>query len=119
MRPCAIVMWGAQDRARSTATCPWSTALHCTRNTRASAPRAGVCPDEARVGKALERRRKHVDVLGCRLVVAESLTEINDVFTFGPRKTHQVREVPLPRGLLPDLEHHLDHDVARTVDALV
>ena len=27
--------------------------------------------------------------------------------------------VRLPRGLLPDLEEHLDHDVARTVDALV
>ncbi len=72
-----------------------------------------------RVGEALALRRKHVDVLGCKLVVAESLTELNDVFTFGPSKTHQVREVPLPRGLLPELEHHLDHDVARTVDALV
>ena len=72
-----------------------------------------------RVGEALALRRKHVDVLGCRLVVAECLTEINDVFTFGPTKTHQVREVPLPSGFLPDLEEHLDHDVARTVDALV
>jgi len=72
-----------------------------------------------RVGEALALRRRHVDVLGCKLVVAESLTEINDDFTFGPTKTHQVREVPLPRGLLPDLEEHLDHDVARTVDALV
>ena len=49
-----------------------------------------------RVGEALALRRKHVDVLGCKLVVAESLTELNDVFTFGPTKTHQVREVPLP-----------------------
>ena len=72
-----------------------------------------------RVGEALALRRKHLDVLGCKLVVAKSLTEINDVFTFGPTKTQQVREVPLARGLLPDLEEHLDHDAARTVDAFV
>jgi integrase len=72
-----------------------------------------------RIGEARALRRRHVDVLGCRLIVAESLTEVDGKFTFGPTKTHQVREVPLPRGLLPELTLHLDAHVATTTDALV
>lgn len=72
-----------------------------------------------RVGEALALRRRHVDVLGCKLIVAESLTEVAGNFTFGPTKTHQIREVPLPRGLLPDLERHLDTHVDMTTDALI
>jgi len=53
-----------------------------------------------RIGEALALRRRHVDVLGCKLIVAESLTEVDGKFTFGPTKNHQVRDVPLPRGLL-------------------
>lgn len=72
-----------------------------------------------RVGEVLALRRRHVDVLGCRLIVSESLTEIRGQFTFGPTKTHQVRDVPLPRSLLADLETHLDTHVAPTTDALL
>lgn len=72
-----------------------------------------------RIGEARALRRRHVDVLGCRLIVAESLTEVDGKFTFGPTKTHQVRDVPLPRGLLPELTRHLDEEVAASTDALV
>lgn len=72
-----------------------------------------------RIGEARALRRRHVDVLGCRLIVAESLTEVDGKFTFGPTKNHQVRDVPLPRGLLPELTRHLDARVAPTTDALV
>ena len=72
-----------------------------------------------RIGEARALRRRHVDVLGCRLIVAESLTEVDGKFTFGPTKSHQVRDVPLPRGLLRDLTQHLDESVAPAPDALV
>lgn len=72
-----------------------------------------------RIGEALALRRRHVDVLGCKLVVAESLTEVDSQFSFGPTKTHQIREVPLPRSLLADLERHLDAAVGMTTDALL
>lgn len=72
-----------------------------------------------RIGDALALRRRHIDVLGCKLIVAESLTEVDGKFTFGPTKNHQVREVPLPRGLLPAITGHLYEQVAATTDALV
>lgn len=72
-----------------------------------------------RIGEGRALRRRHVDVLGCKLIVAESLTEVDGTFTFGPTKTHQVRDVPLPRGLLPELTRHLDERVGGTTDALV
>lgn len=72
-----------------------------------------------RVGEALALRRRHVDVLGCKLVVAESLVEADGEFTFGSTKTHQVRDVPLPRSLLADLEVHLDERVEQRTDALL
>ena len=72
-------------------------------------------------GRPIERRRRqwNVDVLGCKLVVAESLTEADGQFVFGPTKTHQVREVPLPRSLFADLERHLDTGADRQIDALL
>ena len=72
-----------------------------------------------RIGEVLALRRKAVDVLGCRLIVSESLTEIGTELIFGPTKTHQVRSVPLPRGLLHELEEHLAARVLPTTDALV
>jgi integrase len=72
-----------------------------------------------RVGEVLALRRRHVDVLGCRLIVSESLTEIGGQFHFGPTKTHQVRSVPLPRSLLKELEAHLDARVLADTEALV
>ena len=72
-----------------------------------------------RIGEALALRRRHVDVLGGKLIVAESLTEIAGVFSFGPTKTHQIRDVPLPRSLMAELERHLDDSVEPTTDALL
>jgi integrase len=72
-----------------------------------------------RIGEILALRRRHVDVLGCRLIVSESLTEIRGQFTFGPTKTHQVRDVPLPRTLLADLERHLEGQVAPSTESLL
>jgi hypothetical protein len=60
-----------------------------------------------RVGEAPALRRRNVDVLGCKPVVAASLTEADGRFVFGSTKTHQVKEVPLPRSLLGRLERHL------------
>lgn len=53
------------------------------------------------------------------LIVAESVTEIAGNFAFGPTKTHQVRDVPLPRSLIAELEQHLDENVEPTIDALL
>lgn len=72
-----------------------------------------------RIGAALALRRRHVDVLGCKLIVAESLTEIAGEFSFGPTKTHQVRDVPLPRSLMAELEQYLEDTVEPTTDALL
>jgi integrase len=72
-----------------------------------------------RIGEALALRRRHVDVLGCKLIVAESLTEIAGEFSFGPTKTHQVRDVPLPRSLMAELEQYLEDNVEPTTDALL
>lgn len=72
-----------------------------------------------RIGEARALRRRHVDILGCRLIVAESVTEVDGKFAFGPTKTHQVRDVPLPRGLGSELTRHLDQNVAASTDALV
>ncbi|GAC1610096.1 MAG: hypothetical protein NVS3B26_15020 [Mycobacteriales bacterium] len=72
-----------------------------------------------RIGEVRALRVKHVDVTGCKIVVAESLTEINGVFSFGSTKTHQVREVPLPRSLLTDLQEHLADRVQPAIDALL
>ncbi len=79
----------------------------------------GLLSRGLRIGEALALPRRHIDVLGCKLIVAESLTEVDGKFTFGPTKNHQVREVPLPRGLLPEITRHLDEGVAATTDALV
>src|SRR5438067_1715212 len=82
-------------------------------------PSTAASYDGLRIGEALALRRRHVDVLGSKLIVAESLTEINGEFSFGPTKTHQVREVPLPRTLMADLEQYVDEYVAPTTDALL
>ena len=72
-----------------------------------------------RIGQARALRRRHVDVLGCRLIVVESLTEVDGTFIIGPTKTHQVRDVTLPRGLLPALSRRLAEQVPASTDVLV
>jgi len=43
---------------------------------------------------------RRVDLVKRRLLVAESVTEVNDRAVFGTPKTHQRRSVPLPRFLV-------------------
>ena len=52
-------------------------------------------------------------------MVAESLTEVDGQFSFGPTKSHQIRAAPLPRSLLVDVERHLDTAVGARTDALL
>jgi integrase len=47
------------------------------------------------------------DIPGRRVLVAESVTPVKGVMTFGPTKGHERREVPLPRFLIEDLARHV------------
>ena len=57
-----------------------------------------------RWGEAAALRVKRVDLARRRLVVAESVTEVNGRLVWGAPKTHARRTVPLPRFLGSDLE---------------
>ena len=46
---------------------------------------------------------QRLDFLRRRVLVAESVTPVKGVMTFGPTKDHERREVPLPRFLVDDL----------------
>lgn len=72
-----------------------------------------------RVGEALALRRKRCDLLRSRLVVAESLADVNGTLHFGPTKNHQVRTVRLPGFLRDLLADHLAGDVPNEPEALV
>jgi integrase len=56
-----------------------------------------------RWGEMAALRVHRVDFLRRRVLVAESVTPVRGVMTFGPTKGHERREVPLPRFLLEDL----------------
>jgi integrase len=49
-----------------------------------------------------------VDFLRRRVLVAESVTPVRGVMTFGPTKGHERREVPLRRFLVDDLARHVE-----------
>lgn len=53
-----------------------------------------------RWGEAAALRVKRVDLVRRRLVVAESVTEVNGRLVWGASKTHARRTVPLPRFLV-------------------
>lgn len=72
-----------------------------------------------RVGEALALRRKRCDLLRSRLVIAESLADVNGTLHFGATKTHQVRTVRLPGFLRDLLAEHLAGNVANDPEALV
>ncbi|GAB2674698.1 tyrosine-type recombinase/integrase [Thalassiella azotivora] len=61
-----------------------------------------------RFGELAALRVKRLDLVRGRMVVAESVTEVSGVAVFGTPKTHQVRTVPIPRSLLPDLAEHVE-----------
>lgn len=56
-----------------------------------------------RWGEMAALRVKRVDFMRKRATVAESVTPIKGVMTFGPTKGHERREVPIPRHLVDDL----------------
>jgi len=72
-----------------------------------------------RWGEACALRRGRCELLGSRLHVAESLSEIRGGFDFGPTKTYQRRTVVLPGFLRDRLAEHLAHYVEADPEALV
>ena len=53
-----------------------------------------------RWGEVAALRVKRVDLLRRRLTVAESVTEVSGRLTWGTPKSHQARQVPIPRSLV-------------------
>jgi integrase len=72
-----------------------------------------------RIGEAFALRRRSVDVLGGRLVVTESLSDVNGHLTFETPKSHQQRAVSLPAFLATRIRDHLDARVEAHGDALL
>lgn len=72
-----------------------------------------------RIGEVLALRRRSVDVLGRRLVVSQSLSEVAGCLTWEAPKSGMARSVTLPRFLVDDLEAYLDAHVAADPDALL
>jgi integrase len=60
-----------------------------------------------RWGEMAALRVHRVDFLRRRVLVAESVTPVKGVMTFGPTKGHERREVPIPRFLIADLAQHV------------
>jgi integrase len=60
-----------------------------------------------RFGETAALRRRSVDLLRRRLVVAESLAEIRGNLLFGPTKSHATRSLPVPGRILQELEELL------------
>lgn len=71
-----------------------------------------------RFGEAAALRRSSVDLLRRRLLIAESLAEVNGRQMFGPTKTHATRRVPLTASLAAALEDLLE-EIPADPDALV
>ncbi|GAA2184679.1 site-specific integrase [Brooklawnia cerclae] len=61
-----------------------------------------------RWGEMAALRVKRLDFLRRRIVIAESVTPVKGVMTFGPTKGHERREVPMPRFLAADLSRLVD-----------
>lgn len=72
-----------------------------------------------RIGELFGLRRRSVDVLHRRLIVAEAVVEDGGDLLVTDTKTHQTRRVTLPAFLVADLVAHLDAEVARRADALL
>ncbi len=72
-----------------------------------------------RWGEAAALRRRRVDVLRARIVVAESVAEIGGNLVYGPTKSYRSRTIALPRSLRDMLNTHLTEEVASDPEALV
>lgn len=71
-----------------------------------------------RIGEAFALRRKRVDLLNGRIVVAESLSDADGRLSFEAPKSHQCRAVALPAFLVQRLARHLE-SVPSDPDALL
>jgi integrase len=71
-----------------------------------------------RFEEAAAIRRRSVDLLRRRILISESLAEVNGKHLFGPTKTHAARRIPLTSSLADALTEHLD-PVAADPAALV
>lgn len=60
-----------------------------------------------RWGEVAALRVSRLDLLRRRLIVAESVTPVKGVMTWGTPKGHERREVPLPKFLVRELEVHI------------
>lgn len=60
-----------------------------------------------RWGELAALRVHRLDFLRRRVLIAESVTPVKGVMTFGPTKGHERREVPLPRFLIDDLSRQV------------
>jgi integrase len=60
-----------------------------------------------RWGEMAALRVHRLDFLRRRALVAESVTPVKGVMTFGPTKGHERRDVPIPRFLLEELSQHV------------
>lgn len=72
-----------------------------------------------RIGEALALRRRSVDLLGRRLMVSESLSEVAGRLSFEAPKGGKTRSVTLPRFLADDLACYLAGQVPADPDALL
>lgn len=72
-----------------------------------------------RWGEAAALRRKNVNVLRRRVEVAESLSDVDGHLHFGPTKTHQARQIAIPKSLNEQLRTHLERYVNKDRNALV
>jgi len=69
-----------------------------------------------RWGEMAALRVGRIDFLRRRALVAESVTPVKGVMTWGETKGHERREVPIPRFLLEDLAQHV---AGKATEALV
>lgn len=72
-----------------------------------------------RWGEAAALRRSSCNLLRSRLLITESLAEVDGILHFGPTKTHQRRTVSLPTFVRDRLAEHLESEVGAADDALV
>jgi integrase len=71
-----------------------------------------------RWGEATALRRRRCDLQASRLIVAESLANVNGRVIFGETKNNRVRKTPIPKFLVEELRTHLE-TVRAVPDALL
>jgi integrase len=72
-----------------------------------------------RWGEAVALRRGRCELLRSRILIKESVSEVNGKLHFGPTKTHQDRVIILPGILRDRLAAHLADRVSDAADAFV